>query len=150
MNKDRDILKEGASQLEKALTRLESSYNTCRQLDFGTNISDEKLKELESLSARFARAVDLFTQKVLKSFFIILGEELLTFRDRINFTEKLKIIESAEMWLVIRSVRNQIVHDYVEEDLIAHHQQILDLCLIVDKEIKSFLQYIKKEIINNA
>lgn len=141
---DRDILKIGLSQLERSLIRLSSSHDSCRKLDFTSQITDEKLKELESLSARFARTVDLFTQKVLKSLLIILGEDLLTFRDRILFLEKLELISSADQWFLIRSVRNQIVHDYVEEDLIAHHSQIIDLCFVVENEINGFIQYASK------
>ena len=86
------VLDEGLRQIEKGLARLESSYQSCTQLNLTEEVSDDELKELESLSARFARVVDLFTHKVLKTFYIVTGEELLTFNDRINFAEKIGLI----------------------------------------------------------
>ncbi len=141
------VLDEGLRQIEKGLARLESSYQSCTQLNLTEEVSDDELKELESLSARFARVVDLFTHKVLKTFYIVTGEELLTFNDRINFAEKIGLIGSAREWIVIRSVRNQIVHDYVEEDLVLHHEQILDLSKVVDTDMKTFVDYVREKVL---
>ncbi|MBA3755957.1 MAG: hypothetical protein H0X02_06920 [Nitrosomonas sp.] len=35
--------------------------------------------------------------------------------DNLNRAEKLGLVESAEIWMVLRDLRNQMIHEYMED-----------------------------------
>lgn len=106
-------LDENLDLCRKALASLEYSVKKCSKLlEDGQERTPEGEESLEALTARFARAVDLFTQKVLKSFFLLLRENVLTQIDKANYLEKLQIIEKRDELLVLRDLRNEIAHEY--------------------------------------
>ena len=113
------------SELEKALGVLRYSFNKCEAISKKKEYSPDDLEAFEALSARFARASDILTQKAIKSMLMILQEDMKTIIDIANFLEKLAILESAEDLINIRELRNQIAHDYVAEDLDALFQDVL-------------------------
>ena len=39
------------------------------------------------------------------------------------------------------------MHDYVEEDLFLHHEQILDLSKVVDTDMKTFVDYVREKVL---
>ncbi len=69
----------------------------------------------------------MFTQKVLKSFVILTGEDAPTFLDRMNLCEKLGLVSSASDLIDIRDLRNMISREYLSENLIEVYQECLKL-----------------------
>ncbi len=103
--------------LEKSLAALEYSYDKCRAIEEKEEYDLEQQESFEALTSRFARTSDILTQKVFKSLFILLQEDMKTFIDMANFLEKLEIVDNADDLLNIREIRNQIAHEYVEPDV---------------------------------
>ena len=106
-------------QLSKAISRLESSLKKTESL--GTDprtLGDEQLEQWESLLARFARAVDLFSSKYLR-LKVLLEEPGFrgSPRDLLNQAEKQGVIDSAERWFELKELRNRQAHDYEDEAL---------------------------------
>lgn len=66
------------------------------------------------------------TQKVLKSLYILLHENIKTIIDSANLLEKLDIIDTADDLLNIREIRNQIAHDYVTEKINGFYLEVLN------------------------
>ncbi len=131
------------ADIEKAVDALTYSRDKCRSIDQLNENDLEVMESFEALAARFARASDLLTQKVLKSLFIILQEEAPTLIDRVNFLAKLKIIPSADTLLNIREIRNQIAHEYVTEDIKSLYQDIIDYTPALIETIKHLKLYVK-------
>ena len=69
---------------------------------------------------------DILTQKVLKSLYILLHENIKTIIDSANLLEKLDIIDTADDLLNIREIRNQIAHDYVTEKINGFYLEVLN------------------------
>ena len=111
-------LDEHFAALEKASSSLIYSYDKCRVIGEKDEYDLEEQESFEALTSRFARASDILTQKVLKTLFILLQENIKTIIDAANFLEKLELIENADDLLNIREIRNQIAHEYVESDII--------------------------------
>ena len=86
-------------------------------------------ESFDALISKFARVSDIFTQKVLKSFLILLREDAPTFLDRMNLCEKLGIIPSANDLIAIRDLRNLIAHQYLTENLLEVYKESLNLSL---------------------
>ena len=113
--------------LKQALPSFERSLVKCRDIDFSPPISFETEESLDSLSSKFSRVSDIYTQKVIKTLLFLLREDAPTFLDRMNLCEKLGIISSAEELIAIRDLRNIIAHEYLSENLLEIYREIIQL-----------------------
>ena len=120
--------------LNQALPSFQRSLVKCQNIDFSPPISFETEETLDSLSSKFSRVSDIYTQKVIKTLLFLLREDAPTFLDRMNLCEKLGIIPSAEELIAIRDLRNIIAHEYLSENLVEIYQEIIQLS---DNLIKS-------------
>lgn len=77
-------------------------------------LSEEDLPLFELFTSRFAKWQDLMGSSVFPRLLEALGESdsTFTFLDKLNRLEKLGIIDSANLWLVMRKLRNHIAHEY--------------------------------------
>jgi len=123
----RTMFDEAIISLDKSLTALSHSDQKCSQIikPSGKYSLDEQ-ESFEALASRFARSSDILTQKVIKTLFILMEEDIKTIIDGANFLEKLEIIDGADDLLNIRAIRNQIAHDYIHDDLKKFYQEIID------------------------
>jgi len=100
-----------------------------------TLLKDEILAEkVEAFTSRFCRYQDTLGDKLLPTWLQLVGEKQKTFLDNLNKLEKLGIIESAETWLQLRSLRNKMVHEYISS-----HQLLADALNEANQNI-SFLK----------
>lgn len=67
-------LKATEELLVKAIKALEYSYNKVKNIELNDSYHYDELEVLESFTSRFSRLSDIFTQKYLKTVFILLGE----------------------------------------------------------------------------
>ena len=107
-------------QLLKALKHLDYSYKKSLSLSMlESEMDEETLETWEGFSSRFARVVDLFITKYLKVS-ILLHDPAFdgSFRDLLDYAEKIKLIESADFYMKMREIRNIHAHDYREDKLI--------------------------------
>lgn len=85
-------------------------------------LTDEQVALLDMMTTRFSKLQDLIGGKIFPLILNILGEDALSFRDKLNTLEKLRIIEDASWWMEMREIRNQITHDYPDNyDILAKH-----------------------------
>lgn len=77
---------------------------------------DEDLAErVEAFVARFGRLQDTLGDKVLPAWLAAHGERPGSFADNLDRAERLGLIEDAQEWIDMRKLRNQMVHEYVED-----------------------------------
>jgi uncharacterized protein YutE (UPF0331/DUF86 family) len=123
--------------LNKAAEYLQYSQQKCTANLKPTKYTASELESCEALAARFARAADILTQKVLKNIFAILQENPLTFIDKCNLAEKFGIIESADELIKIRGLRNDIAHEYsivnIDELFVTIFEYTVKLLAIIKK-----------------
>ena len=112
MKPELQYLQENFEQADEAAQHLINSVERCKDFISANNYSEVELIELEALTSRFAMMSDLFTQKVLKTIDAIEGTAPGTVRDRLLHAEKKCIIDSADTFMEIRKIRNQIAHEY--------------------------------------
>lgn len=145
----KNIITDNLQQCEKAIATLNSSILICDALSVKTEDEQEK-NQFEALSSKFARATDIYLQKLIKSILIYFEEDEVFFIDRLNKAEKLSIIDNAEKLIDLRKHRNKIAHEYVLKDIQLHWQITLSYSkelLISFNSTKIFLQ--QKSIITN-
>ena len=109
-------LKASLTTLDKAVEILKYSLEKCGKIGVKTNYSLAELDAFENLTSRFARATDIYTQKIMKGVVIVLREEADTYIDKANLFEKLEIAAAEDLKLM-RDLRNEIAHEYKLSDI---------------------------------
>jgi len=75
-------------------------------------------ERVEAFVGRFGRLQDTLGDKLLPMLLAVLGERTAAFIDNLDRAERLGFIDSADEWMSIRHLRNQMVHEYIEDPLI--------------------------------
>lgn len=75
----------------------------------------ELSEQVDAFVSRFSRLQDTLGDKLLPLYLTLLGEPRGAAIDNLNRAEKLGLIESAEQWISLRYLRNQMVHEYIED-----------------------------------
>ncbi len=72
-------------------------------------------ERLDAFVSRFGRLQDTVGDKLLPSFLTALAEKTGPAIDNLDRAEKLSLIESVDSWMEMRRLRNQMVHEYIED-----------------------------------
>ncbi len=85
-------------------------------------LKEDDIAFLDMMTTRFGKLQDILGAKIFSLILDILGETAITFRDKLNTLEKLKVLEDASWWMELREIRNQLTHDYPDDyDSLAKH-----------------------------
>ena len=140
-----ELLKKNLNALNKSMSWLLHSYSICKEIGIKDDFSVQELTEFESLTSRFARTIDLFINKSLRSLYKVELEDSGTVIDMLNKAEKREIIESAEIWKEIKELRNSIAHDYNIDDFENEiFKPSLEYVPVVEKSIAMLNAYCEK------
>lgn len=78
--------------------------------------TDPDLAErVEAFVGRFGRLQDTVGDKLLPLLLAALGEQPSAAIDNLDRAERLGLLRSADEWMTMRKLRNQMVHEYVED-----------------------------------
>jgi hypothetical protein len=77
-------------------------------------LTDDDVEHIDQLVYRFTKLQDTLGAKLFPGIVSVLREDskTLTIFDVLNELEKREAIPSAERWMLLRELRNQIAHDY--------------------------------------
>lgn len=81
------------------------------QLETDPNLAER----VEAFVGRFGRLQDTIGDKLLPVLLVALGETPAAAIDNLDRAERLGLIVSADEWMTMRKLRNQMVHEYVED-----------------------------------
>lgn len=142
----RAALREHLALVEQSAEALRHSLAKCAPLELKAEYTLDELDCFEALSARFARTADLYTQKLLKSLFMVLGEDPASFLDKARLAEKLAAIDDAEDLAAIRDLRNMIAHEYAVANLNEVFRRTLALSGTLLDIISSTGRYVSEKL----
>jgi hypothetical protein len=123
------LLKEEWNLLEISVLTLRRSVDKCRSISGKTAYSFEEEESFDSLTSKFSRTSDLFTQKIIRTIWTLLHEPFVPFIDLANKCDKMEIIHSSDDLIDIRDLRNQIAHEYIPS---AIHELIPEVLLLAN------------------
>lgn len=72
-------------------------------------------ERLDAFTSRFGRLQDMLGDKFLPNLLDALAEPKASALENLDRAEKLGLIDSANQWLEIRHLRNQMIHEYIED-----------------------------------
>jgi hypothetical protein len=75
-------------------------------------------ERVEAFVGRFGRLQDTVGDKLLPLILTAMGERSSAAIDNLDRAERLGLIESADDWMTMRNLRNQMVHEYVEDPVV--------------------------------
>lgn len=75
-------------------------------------------ERVEAFVGRFGRLQDTVGDKLLPLLLAALGEKPSAAIDNLDRAERLGLLKSADEWMTMRNLRNQMVHEYVEDPVI--------------------------------
>ena len=140
----KQLLLEELELLRKALATLNLSVEKCKLIITKKEYTFEEMESFDSLRSKFGRTSDLYTQKVLRTIWMLLHEPFVPFIDLLNKAEKIHLIWSADQLIEIRDLRNQITHEYIPEALTDLIPEIIDNCTHLVKNIEYTSQFVSK------
>ncbi len=113
-----DICKRHAARLRWAMDHLRSRF----PLTFETlaALDDTEIAILDQFTTRFAKLQDAMGANLFPAVLELTKEQggLEAFLDKLHRLEKIGAIPSAEQWLLLREMRNQLAHDYPDDPVI--------------------------------
>lgn len=130
MNHIINLINNEKQQLLKALKHLDYSYQKINMFNAHIDMDDdENLEVWESFSSRFARVVDIFLAKFIRSYVLYSDPGFKgSLRDHINCAEKLALIDSPNWWLGLRELRNIAAHEYNNDDISQFYLRLFHEC----------------------
>ncbi len=109
--------------------------------------TDPDLAErVEAFVGRFGRLQDTVGDKLLSLLLTALGEKTGAAIDNLDRAERLGLIHSTDEWISMRNLRNQMVHEYVEDPavltsaLLSGHAFVPALIATADKMMNEIEQ----------
>lgn len=99
-------------------------------------------ERVEAFVGRFGRLQDLLGDKLLPMLLTLLGESVSVAIDNYDKAERLGFINSVDEWMGMRQLRNQMVHEYIEDSHIlidalnSGHAHVADLVDSANKMLK--------------
>ena len=75
-------------------------------------------ERVEAFVGRFGRLQDAVGDKLLPLLLTALGEKSSAAIDNLDRAERLALLKSADEWMVMRNLRNQMVPEYVEDPVV--------------------------------
>ncbi len=107
------LLQQGLADLAEARRHLHYSFQQAAGLpDTLHGATEKQLESTEAFTGRFARAVDLLVNKVLRSLDRVEMKAEGTLLDVVNRAEKRGFVADAGALREMKDVRNMIAHDY--------------------------------------
>jgi hypothetical protein len=96
---------------ERLFVSMGFGLDQARRLECDADLSER----VEAFVGRFARLQDTLGDKLLPEILRALGEPVGPVIDNLDRAERLGLLGSADEWLVMHNLRNQMVHEYVED-----------------------------------
>lgn len=130
------------AQLQDASKWLQRSLEQCQPIDNTKPLTAEQYDALENLSSRFARVVDILINKLYRAIDVAELLEAGSLIDTINRAVKKGLLEDNQTARTLKDIRNEIVHEYVVENLKNLQLEILRYTTILLELVKVALSYI--------
>ena len=127
--------------LKASVQTLQQSAIKCSSIGIKEEYSFEEQESFDSLTSKFNRTSDLFTQKTIRTSWMLLHEPFAPFIDMMNMAEKMGMIASADLMIEIRDMRNEIAHEYIPESIRDLVPEVIALHEELNRNINQWIEF---------
>lgn len=141
--------------LDKNFRRIDFAFGKTKHLlplnrEALDEIDDIQISLIDQYIFRFAKIQDLIGEKLFRLLIVAAGEEVesLTFNDILNKLERFRILDYAAKWKEIRSLRNEISHEYplINEEAVLSLNQLFYTLPYLKEVYKNCLLFLEKNL----
>lgn len=112
--------------LKKSVDLLKASVRKFIPYDPKVTYSPEELEYYDSLAFRFGKSVELYLNLFKGLEIYLLSKSSDTLRDQLLFVQKIGLINSIDLWMESRILRNKITHAYLPEQLKDIYEEVIN------------------------
>lgn len=123
MKKNQYILRSILNECDKHLRRMNFAFKKISPLfpitkERISESNEDDISYIDQIIYRFSKLQDAIGQKLFKAVLIFLDEDVINKSsiDIFNRLEQLEIIENYEIWKDLRDLRNELAHEYEEDE----------------------------------
>jgi len=166
LNDNNIRLEKYLNECNKHKLRIEKAYNKIVSIfpissTRYEKLSDDEIEALDQYLFRFSKLQDTIGDKIFKLIISEYVEDItkLTFIDILNHLEKIGILDDANIWKKLRTIRNNISHQYDDEpsemadalnDMIAYKDDLLKIYNNIYKYCFEKFEFVKESKILNS
>ncbi len=132
--------------LQKQLSWLEISFDECKLIGIKDSYSIDEFGRFETLCSRYSRSIDFLIRKIFRTLDEYEFENQGTLIDVVNNAHKRNLFENVDEVRMMKDIRNTIVHEYIEDELIDVFDEVLEYSEKLIIIIKNSLKYIQKHL----
>jgi uncharacterized protein YutE (UPF0331/DUF86 family) len=133
------VLRTALGGMDKMSAWLRQSLDRCSMVPIAEARTDAHGEAVEAFTSRFARTIDLLTNKVLRALDLVELEPAGSLLDVLNRVERRGVVDSAERLREMKNLRNLIAHDYAGEYL----EETFRTCLDFTPELMEVIQRVR-------
>ena len=115
------MLKESIATAEMHLNRANDNYLELQHYNFSLALFENKdqIKTVDAFIFRYIKLQDFMSEKLFRQLLESIGEykDSMSLLDVLDKLEKLQLIDSADEWIAIRKLRNQLTHEYPDNQM---------------------------------
>jgi len=112
--------------LQKQLFWVDISFNECKKIGIKENYTVEEFGKFETLCSRYSRSIDFLIRKIFRTLDEYEFENQGTLIDVVNNAHKRELFEDIDELRIMKDIRNTIVHEYIEDDLVEVFDEVLE------------------------
>jgi hypothetical protein len=81
------------------------------------DLTEEQVENIDQFIFRFSKLQDAMGERLFRGVLVCLGEDVKNkpFFDLLNRLEQLNVIKDKEEWLLLRKLRNDLAHEYLND-----------------------------------
>jgi uncharacterized protein YutE (UPF0331/DUF86 family) len=133
--------------LQKQLFWIKISFDECKDIGIKESYTVEEFGKFETLCSRYSRSIDFLIRKIFRTLDEYEFENQGTLIDVVNNAHKRGLFEDVDELRIMKDIRNTIVHEYIEDDLVEVFDEVLaytsKLIAIMNTTIK-YIENIKE------
>jgi len=134
---------ESSILFKKQLER-QYSLNECQEIGIKSSYTVEEFGKFETLCSRYSRSIDFLIRKLFRSIDAYEFENQGTLIDIVNNAHKRGLFDSVDELRLMKDVRNSIVHEYIEDDLMDIFEEVIRYSHKLITIGNNTLQYIER------
>ena len=128
--------------LQKQLFWIDISFNECTNIGIKEKYSIEEFGKFETLCSRYSRGIDFLIRKMFRTLDEYEFENQGTLIDVVNNAHKRGLFEDIDELRIMKDIRNTIVHEYIEDDLVEVFDEVLEYTAKLIHIINTTIKYI--------
>jgi uncharacterized protein YutE (UPF0331/DUF86 family) len=130
--------------LEKQLFWITISYDECNKIGIKPEYTIDEFGKFETLCSRYSRSIDFLIRKIFRTLDAYEFENQGTLIDVVNHAHKRGLIEDIDELRIMKDIRNNIVHEYIEDELKEIFDEVLSYTSKLIKIIQTTLNYMEQ------